>query len=138
MASLKNLTSGQLEKMLANTKAEIKRREHIQAATAEIRAVLKKYKITMQDIDLSAFNKKAAGKTARTGKAQGKAQSGIKSGVKSGARDNRKRVKAKYANPKGSETWSGRGRAPAWVLELCQKEGIELAAFKKDSRFIRN
>ena len=29
------------------------------------------------------------------------------------ARDNRKRVKAKYANPKGTETWSGRGRAPA-------------------------
>ena len=67
MATLKNLTGGQLEKMLVNTKAEIKRREHIQVATAEIRAVLKKYKLTMQDIDLQAFNKKAAGKTARTG-----------------------------------------------------------------------
>ena len=130
MASLKNLTSGQLEKMLANTKAEIKRREHIQAATAEIRAILKKYKITMQDIDLPYSNKKAAGKTARTGKGQGK--------VQSGRRDNRKRVKAKYANPNGAETWSGRGRAPAWVMEILQKEGIELAAFKKDSRFIQN
>ena len=126
MASLKNLTGGQLEKMLANTKAEIKRREHIQAATLEIRAVLKKYKISMQDIDLQASNKKAAGKTARTGK------------VQSGERDNRKRVRAKYANPNGTDSWSGRGRAPTWVLELCQKEGIELAAFKKDSRFIRN
>ena len=126
MASLKNLTSDQLEKMLATTAAEIKRREHIQAATSEIRAVLKKYKLTMQDIDLQAFNKKAVGKTARKGK------------VKSGARDNRKRVKAKYANPKGAETWSGRGRAPAWVLEICQKEGVELTAFKKDSRFIQN
>ena len=126
MATLKNLTGGQLEKMLVNTKAEIKRREHILVATAEIRAVLKKYKLTMQDIDLQAFNKKAAGKTARTG------------GAQSGGRDNRKRVKAKYANPNGADTWSGRGRAPIWVLELCQKEGIELAAFKKDSRFIRN
>ena len=134
MASLKNLTGGQLEKMLANTKAEIKRREHIQAATAEIRAILKKYKLTMQDIDLPTFNKKVAGKTARTGKVQGKAQSG----VKSGGRDNRKRVKAKYANPNGADSWSGRGLAPAWVLEFCQKEGIELAAFKKDSRFIQN
>ena len=125
MATLKNLTGGQLEKMLANTKAEIKRREHIQAATLEIRAVLKKYKIAMQDIDLQALNKKAAGKTAQTGK------------VQSGRRDNRKRVRAKYANPNGADTWSGRGRAPTWVLELCQKEGIELAAFKKDSRFIR-
>ena len=61
MASLKKFTSGQLEKMLANTKAEIKRREHIQVATAEIRTVLKKYKLTIKDIDLRAFNKKAAG-----------------------------------------------------------------------------
>ena len=126
MASLKNLTSGQLEKMLSNTKAEIKRREHLQAATAEIRAILKKYKITMQDIDLQALNKKAVRKTAQPGKAQ------------SGARDNRKRVKARYANPNGAETWSGRGRAPAWVMQICQTEGIELAAFKKDSRFIHN
>ena len=126
MASLKNLTGKQLEEMLANTKAEINRREHIQAAIAEIRAILKKYKISMQDIDLQHFNKKAAGKTARTGKAQ------------SGARDNRKHVKAKYANPNGTEIWSGRGRAPAWVTKLLQKEGVKLAAFKKDSRFIQN
>ena len=125
MASLKNLTGGQLEKILANTKAEIKRREHIQAAIAEIRVILKKYKISMRDIDLRAFNQKTAVKTTRTGKVQVE------------ARDNRKRVKAKYANPKGTETWSGRGRAPAWVLKMCQKEEIELGAFKKDSRFIR-
>lgn len=130
MSSLKNLTGGQLEKMLVDTKAEIKRREHIQAAATEIRAVLKKYKITMQDIDLQAFNKKAVGKSDRAVKAKGKLQLGTS--------DNRKRVKAKYANPKGAETWSGRGRAPAWIKELCQKEGIELAAFKKDSRFIQS
>ena len=126
MASLKKFTSGQLEKMLANTKAEIKRREHIQVATAEIRTVLKKYKLTIKDIDLRAFNKKAAGTPPLTGKAQAE------------GRDNRKRVKAKYAKPKGIETWSGRGLAPAWVREICQKEGIELATFKKDSRFRQN
>ena len=126
MASLKNLTNGQLDKMLSSTKAEIKRRENLQAAAVEIRAVLKKYKITMQDTELQAFYKKALGKTTRIGKAQ------------SGTHDNRKRVKVKYANPNGAETWSGRGRAPAWVMEICQKDGIELAAFKKDSRFIHN
>ena len=68
MASLKNLTGGQLEKILANTKAEIKRREHIQAAIAEIRVILKKYKISMRDIDLRAFNQKTAVKT--TGQAR--------------------------------------------------------------------
>ena len=123
MVSLKNLTGGQLKKMLANAEAEIKRREHIQAATAEIRAILTTYKITIQDIDPRAFNKKAAGKIARKGKTQ------------AGARDNRKHVKVKYVKPNSTETWSGRGLAPAWVREICQKEGIELTSFKKDSRF---
>ena len=126
MKSLKNLSGRQLEKMLANTNAEIRRREHIQAATAEIQVVLTKYKITMQDIDLRAFNKKRTRKTSRTSKA------------KVGARDNRKHVEIKYAKPKGIETWSGRGLAPAWVREICQKEGIDLAAFKKDRRFSRS
>ena len=126
MKSLKNLSGRQLEKMLANTNAEIRRREHIQAATAEIQDVLTKYKITMQDIDLRAFNKKRTRKTSRTGKA------------KVGARDNRRHVEIKYAKPKGIETWSGRGLAPAWVREICQKEGIDLAAFKKDRRFSRS
>ena len=58
MKSLKNLSGRQLEKILANTNAEIKRREHIQAATAEIQVVLDKYKITMQDIDLGLLIKK--------------------------------------------------------------------------------
>ncbi len=62
MKSLKNLSGKQLEKMLASTNAEIRRREHSQAATAEIQVVLTKYKITMQDIDPRAFNKKALGK----------------------------------------------------------------------------
>ena len=124
MVSFRDLTGGQLEKMLANTELEIKRRENIKSATTEVRSVLKKYKISIEDIDLQSLGKKTSSKTVSKGKAQAKAH------------DNRKRVKPKYANPNGVETWSGRGRAPAWVLELCQKEEIELAAFKKDARFI--
>ena len=125
MVSFRELTGGQLEKMLANTELEIKRRKNIKAAATEIRSVLKKYKITIQDIDLQSFDKRTAKKTVSKGKAQAKAN------------DNRQRVKSKYANPNGVETWSGRGRAPAWVLEVCQKEEIDLAAFKKDARFIK-
>ena len=123
MTSLKNLTSGQLQKMLLNTEAEIKRREYIQAATAEIKAVLKKYKIAITDVDLQALHKKADRKIAR------------KSGAPSKERDNRKSVKPKFSNPNGPEKWSGRGRAPAWVLKICKEKGIELATFKEDGRF---
>ena len=44
--------------MLANTSAEIRLREHIQAAVTEIQVFLTKYKITLQDIGPRAFNKK--------------------------------------------------------------------------------
>ena len=81
--------------MLANTELEIKRRKNIKAAATEIRSVLKKYKITIQDIDLQSFDKRTAKKTVSKGKAQAKAN------------DNRQRVKSKYANPNGVETWSG-------------------------------
>ena len=120
MASLKNLTGGQLEKMLNSTREEIKRRESIQIATAEIQALLNKHKISIQDIDLQALNKKIKGKSPSKGPKKGKI------------------VKPKYANPQGVDRWSGRGRAPSWVMELCTKEGIDLADFKKDPRFTAN
>ena len=80
----------------------------------------------MQDIHLQAFGKKSAGKASPADKTSTK------------ARDNRQRVKPKYINPNGKNGWSGRGRSPAWVLDICQKEGIDLAAFKKDSRFLKS
>ena len=47
--------------MLNSTREEIKRRESIQIATAEIQALLNKHKISIQDIDLQALNKKIKG-----------------------------------------------------------------------------
>ena len=63
MASLKNLTEKQLDTMLANTKAEIARRENAQAAAAEIIKILNKYKLSINDVDLQPLGKKAQAKT---------------------------------------------------------------------------
>ena len=71
----------------------------------------------MQDIDLLALKTKAKGK-ARTSQ-------GTKAQV----------VKAKYISPNGLDRWSGRGRAPTWVNDLCLQEGIGLEEFKKDDQF---
>ena len=117
MDLLGDMTSKQLETMLTKAKGEIKRRENIQSATAEIKAVLKKYKISMRDIAPKAFSK----------------NSNSKSLTKSSSE--RKPVKAKYANLNSDEKWSGRGRAPKWVMEICKNEGIDLKAFKEDERF---
>lgn len=123
MTNLSKLSGSQLSKMLENTKAELKRRENIQAASLEINAILKKYGVTMQEIDLGLVKKS---KTAGAGK---------KPARKPKAKDQRAKVEPKFKDPDGDGVWSGRGRAPMWVADVCARESIDVEAFKLDPRF---
>ena len=141
MSSLKKLSANQLSKMLTETQAELKRRENIYKARKDIQAVLKKYKITIDDIDLSVSAKKLVGKKAATKKSIGKKAATKKAGTKERAaktprkNDQRAKVAAKYHNPATSDKWTGRGRAPSWVISLCTEEAIDITQFKADPRF---
>ena len=77
-------------------KAQEARKQEMSGALAEIKRLMAEFGITVGDI---------------TGKA-GKAKS------KGGAA-------AKYRDPASGKTWSGRGRRPAWVVEL-EKQGKSL------------
>ncbi len=117
------LSAAQLNRIIDETQAELSRCKIIDAATVEIRSILKKYKIDFQDIDLNiitrtsdrSFTKKRAKMTK--------------------SRDQRSTVKAKYKDLNSVATWTGRGRAPAWVQGICQNDGIDIEGFKKDDRF---
>ena len=123
MTTLKKLSAAQLNKIIVETQAELTRRENIDAATVEIRSILKKYKVNFQDIDLSTATK-TGGKRS------------IKKRAKvTKSRDQRSTVKPKYKDPNSAATWTGRGRTPAWVHGICQNEGIDIDGFKKDDRF---
>jgi len=123
MTTLKKLSAAQLNKIIDETQAELTRRKNIDAATVEIRSILKKYKIDFQDIDLNI--------ATRTG---GKNKSKKRAKVTK-SRDQRSTVKAKYKDPNSVLTWTGRGRTPAWVQGICQSEGIDVDGFKRDDRF---
>jgi len=123
MTPLKKLSAAQLNKIIDETQAELTRRKNIDAATVEIRSILKKYKIDFQDIDLNIIT--------RTG---GKSSTKKRAKVKQ-SRDQRSTVKAKYRDPNSTATWTGRGRTPTWVLGICQNEGFDVDGFKKDNRF---
>ena len=123
MTTLKKLTAAQLNKIIDETQAELTRRKNVDAATVEIRSVLKKYKIDFQDIDLNII-------TRTSGKSGSKKRTKM---IKS--RDQRSTVEAKYKDPNSTATWTGRGRTPAWVQGICQNEGIDIDGFKKDDRF---
>ena len=123
MTTLKKLSAAQLNKIINETQAELTRRKNIDAATVEIRSILKKYKIDFQDIDLSII-------TGTRGKNNLKKRAKVTKSL-----DQRSRVKAKYKDPNSAATWTGRGRTPAWVQGICQNEGLDIDRFKKDDRF---
>ena len=123
MKTLKKLSAAQLNRIIDETQAELTRRKNIDAATVEIRSILKKYKIDFQDIDLNIINRNG-------GKSSTKKRAKVTK-----LRDNRGTVKAKYKDPNSAATWTGRGRTPAWVQGICQNEGIDTDGFKRDDRF---
>ena len=123
MTTLKKLSAAQLNKIIDETQAELTRRKNIDAATVEIRSILKKYKIDFQDIDLNIGTRNASKSITR------------KRAKVTKSRDQRSVVKAQYKDPNSAATWTGRGRTPAWVQGICQNEGIDIDGFKKDSRF---
>ena len=88
--------------MLSETQAEIKRRQNIDKARKDIQAILKKYKITINDLDLGVSAKKpigerAAGKKNTAKKAATKRAESKKRAAKAPrANDQRAAVAAKY------------------------------------------
>ena len=146
MSSLKQLSANQLSKMLTETQAELKRRENIDKARKDIQAVLKKYKITIDDLDLGTSSKKSASKISASKKTAAKKSTEKKAATKKAGskkrtaktprkNDQRAAVAAKYHNPATGDKWSGRGRAPVWVTSLCTAEAIDIEQFKADPRF---
>ncbi|MDN7894388.1 H-NS histone family protein [Burkholderia cepacia] len=88
MSTYKELKA-QMDALAAKT--EVARQEEFQAIVDEIRAKVAEYGVTEKDI----FGSRR-GRSANAAKAP---------------------VEAKYRDPKTGATWSGRGRAPAWIKE---------------------
>lgn len=128
------MTSRELEKVLAQAKDELIRRDNIGKAIADIKKVLTQHKLRTEDIDWSQLNKpKKAGNRKNT---SSKSNSGNKSKAKKGPKqDRRSSVVPKYLNPNGKEKWTGRGRTPSWVNMICEQENIDIEHFKLDPRF---
>jgi DNA-binding protein H-NS len=123
MSTLKKLSAAQLNKIIDETQAELRHRKNIDAATLEIRSIIKKYKIDIRDIDLNIVAKSSE-------------KSSLKSrGKVTTSHDRCSSVRAKFKDPNSAATWTGRGRTPAWVQGFCQNECIDIDMFKKDDRY---
>ena len=141
MQPLKELSAKQLNVMLNQTQAELKRRNNIEKARLEVQSIIKKYNITMDDINVDVDSKRQQApktkrkKTGKTKVVQKKKPGATNTKQVNQKVDKRAAVAAKYKNPNTNEKWSGRGRTPSWVAEICEKESIDVSQFKSDPRF---
>ncbi|KVL43444.1 H-NS histone [Burkholderia territorii] len=87
MATYRQLTA-QLERL--QQKIDKEREKAIAEAIATIRAKIEEYDITAEELGFRPIGAAGASKPKRP-------------------------LPPKYLNPKTGETWSGRGRAPAWL-----------------------
>lgn len=92
-----------LKKEIADlqAKAEEERKKEIADVVADIKAKMAQYDLTPADLGFSG---------------------------RAGARKSAGKVAPKYRDPATGKTWTGRGRAPKWVLEA-EKRGMKRDTF---------
>ena len=126
MKIIKNLSDKELAHTAKQIALETKARANRKSAAREILAVLKKHNLKLKDLpDLDFATRSKKSKTAVSTKVQ-------KDSKKT---DKRAKVDAKFRNPKGSERWTGRGRAPNWVSKIIDERKITIEQFKADKRY---
>ena len=124
MKKLFELTTKALEKTIDEAQTELRRRESILQATQEIIKILEKHNLTAGDIEFKTLQSKS------------KSNPRLKIiGTTSKQKKTRVKLPPKFKSPDGSQKWTGRGRAPGWVVALCEAENLTVDAFKKNPRF---
>lgn len=88
--------------------AEAARKAELNAVLADIKAKMATYGITVADL---------AGKVRAAKGSKAKAAKAVKPAKVKPAKP-RKPVAAKYRNSATGETWSGRGKAPKWLVAM--------------------
>lgn len=120
MYNVIQLSTKQLNKLAKDIDTELKRRATIVSVENEITDLLQKKGLSFKDLRLSS----ATSKLHKSSLNKPKTISG------------RSLVEPKYFNPNGDEKWSGRGRPPIWVNELCQRENLSIQEFKMNGKFL--
>ena len=119
MNAIKKLSSKDLTKLIDQASKELIQRKRMDALSKDIQRVIAKHKVSKSElaglIDMIRLETKVSKKT--------KTRAASK-------------VPAKFKNPNGQETWTGRGRAPNWVSEICQTTGITVTEFKTSSAYL--
>ena len=123
MKSVSNLSQSELNNLISEASRELETRKKSESVIRDIHKVLDKHGITKRERSVLLQAAMSGGMAStRTPKRASK-----RKGVK---------VAPKYRCPTSGDTWTGRGRAPAWVVEACKANKLSIAAFKSSSTYL--
>lgn len=88
--------------------AEELRRQELKNIIAQVRQAIADYGLTAADLGLAGRGRKAVGRQARAAR--------------------RTVGEAKYRDPKSGQTWTGRGRPPAWIAQAKNRDAFLIDA----------
>jgi DNA-binding protein H-NS len=119
MNSIKNLSGKDLTKLIDQAGKELTQRKRMDALSKEIQRVIAKHKVSKSE--LASLIDMIRNETKISKKTKTRAAS---------------KVPAKFKNPNGQETWTGRGRAPNWVSGICETSGLTVPEFKASPAYL--
>ena len=123
MKSVSSLSQSELNNLISEASRELEARKKSESIIRDIHKVLDKHGITKRERSVLLQAAMSGGMAStRTPKRASK-----RKGVK---------VAPKYRCPTSGDTWTGRGRAPAWVVEACKANKLSIAAFKSSSTYL--
>ncbi len=113
MSSIKKLSGKDLTKLIEEAAKELAQRKRLDVLKRDIQTVLSKHKVKQSE--LSGLIQSILSET------KGRKATKVRS---------RSKVVPKFKNPNGNDAWSGRGRAPRWVSQICEEQGLTVDEFK--------
>ena len=123
MKSVSSLSQSELNNLISEASRELEARKRSEAVVRDIHKVLDKHGIAKRERSALLDAAKSGGlASTRTPKRASK-RKGIK-------------VAPKYRCPTSGDTWTGRGRAPAWVVDICDSKKLSIEAFKSNSIYL--
>ena len=123
MKAVSNLSQSELNNLISEASRELEARKKSEAVVRDIHKVLEKHGISKRErsafLDAAKSGGMASTRTPR------------RASKRKGAR-----IAPKYRCPTSGDTWTGRGRAPAWVVNACDSNKLSIEAFKSDSTYL--
>lgn len=123
MKSVSNLSQSELNNLISEASRELEARKRSEEVIRDIHKVLDKHGITKRERSALLDAAKSGGLASRRTPKRASKRKGIK-------------VAPKYRCPTSGDTWTGRGRAPAWVVSTCDSNKLSIKAFKSDSTYL--